>query len=183
MKALVGTHDYKPVVRSFEDTVEFIENHKRFGTAFLIFIDPKGFTEIRWDLMERLLSIKTADIFLTFMTPFITLNKKNAESDDKTADTMTSFFGNEKWRNLEDGEGLLKQYVTQISKFKTYVFDIPVYQTGKRKLYDLIIATNSKGANNIISDVKKIMETTSTEMMRNALRVVAGKQRDLSQFS
>ena len=56
LKNNVGRHDYKPVVRSFEDSIKFIEGYTRRGTAFLIFIDPTGFAEIRWDLMKRLLS-------------------------------------------------------------------------------------------------------------------------------
>ena len=63
LKVRVGSQDYRPVARSFADTVRFVKEHEKFGTAFLIFIDPVGFSEIRWDLMELLLSIKTADIF------------------------------------------------------------------------------------------------------------------------
>lgn len=182
LKALVGTHNYKPVVRSFKETVKFVENHNQFGTAFLIFIDPTGFSDIHWDLMKRLLSISTADIFFTFMTYSIALNRQSAKTGKATA-TMTSFFGNDAWKNLDNGDELLEQYIKQIREFKKYVFHIPVHPTGKRRLYDLIIATNSKGANNIITDAEKIMNITSTQMMKDALCVIAGKQSDLSQFS
>ena len=183
LKVHVGSQDYRPVARSFEDTVRFVKEHEKFGTAFLIFIDPVGFSEIRWDLMKLLLSIKTADIFFTFMTPFIALNQKQAKNNKATAETMTSFFGSEDWKDLSDGEELLQQYIYQIRKSKKYVFNIPIHQTGKRKLYDLIIATNSKGANNIIGDAKRIMDVTSTEIIGNALRVVARKQSDMLEFT
>jgi len=35
--------------------------------VFLIIIDPIGFKEIKWNLMEKLLNIDSADIIFTFM--------------------------------------------------------------------------------------------------------------------
>ena len=120
------------------------------------------------------------------MTPFIALNQKQAKNNKATAETMTSFFfGSEDWKDLSDGEELLQQYIYQIRKSKKYVFSIPIHQTRKRKLYDLIIATDSKGANNIIiiGDAKRIMDVTSTQIIGNALRVVARKQSDMLEFT
>lgn len=182
LKMHVGNRSYSPRLQTFEKSVEFILSHKKFGNAFLIFVDPTGFIEVKWDLMEKLFSIQTADIFFTFMTPFITLNRKLAETDPKIETHITNFFGNENWRTADTGEELVELYISQVQKYKKYVFQIPVYQTGKRKLYDIIIATNSKGAQNIISDVEKIMDVSTTEMIREALRVVTNKKRDLTEW-
>lgn len=182
LQPLVGNRSYTPKVRDFEHTVELIENMNRFGNAFLIFVDPTGFTEIHWDLMERLLSIDTADIFFTFMTWTIALNKKNAENDASYREGLNEFFGNENWVDCTTGDDLLQQYLTQIQSHKKYVFDIPVFQTGKRKLYDIIIATRSGGAKSIIEDVESIMDVTTTEMIRQAMRVATNKSQDLTSF-
>ncbi len=183
LKNNVGIHDYKPVVRSFEDSVKFIEGYKRRGTAFLIFIDPKGFAEIRWDLMKRLLSIQTADIFFTFMTPYIARHQSAVKTNESMAETMTLFFGNQNWKDLKNGDELLEQYISQMKGFKKHVLSIPIFKTGKIKLYDLIIATNSDGAKNIISDDIKTMSIIPTEILKSALQVIVGKQSDLSQFT
>lgn len=182
LKARVGTHNYSPIQRDFETTVDYIENKNAFGIAFLIFIDPTGFSEIRWDLMERLLSIDTADIFFTFMTYSLVLNRSHTDETSTYEDAFTTFYGNESWRECSTGDELVERYVTQMYQHKKFVFDIPVYKTGQTKLYDILIATNSKGAQNIISSAEKIMNVTTTEMMRQALRVATKKNTDLDGY-
>ncbi len=182
LKTSVGNRNYSPITRDFASTVNFLESKKRRGKAFLIFIDPTGFKEITWNLMEQILSIETADVFFTFMTPFIALNRSSADNDESYAKSLDEFFGDSNWVKFSTSEELLQYYIDKIKTKKNYIFQIPIYQTGQRKLYDIIIATNSKGAGNIVSDANKIMEATSTELITNALKVVASKSSDLTKW-
>ncbi len=185
LKALeptTGKLNYTFNVIDFEKTVALVESKRQHGSAFLIFIDPTGFTEINWNLMERLLKIDTADIIFTFMTYSIILNKQNAMNNETVKNSMNIFFGNENWKTCDDGNALVELYRKQMSKFKKYTYVIPVFQTGDRKLYDMIIATNSKGGGNVIDAARKIMDVTTTELFRDALKVVAGKTKDLTEF-
>lgn len=182
LRPVVGSHAYNPQVRSFEDSVILVESMQKYGTSFLIFIDPQGFSEIKWNLMERLLRIRTADIFFTFMTPYIAMHRTNAESNTAYETTLNEFFGDQTWRSQSNGSELLDRYIEKIRQFKDHVFDIPVFRTGESRLYDLIIATNSKGAGNIVDDARKVMEITSTEMIRDAFKVVTNKRVDLSKW-
>lgn len=182
IKPLTGEMDYTAQTMDFKKTVEFIESKKKFGNAFLIFVDPKGYSEIKWELMKKLLSISTADIVFTFMTYSIAFNKETALENPTTAQSFNDFFGNENWKTCEDGNALVELYCSQIRQFKKYVEVIPVFQTGERKLYDLIIATNSKGGSNVIGDARRIMEVTTTELFRDALKVVTGKTTEITQF-
>ena len=182
LKPAVGTHQYNPKVRDFSQTVNFLESIQQFGNAYLVFIDPQGFKEITWDLMERLLKIEKADIFFTFMTYTIALNRSNAGTEESYATLLDNFYGDDSWHNLTNGDELLQGYIKKVENYKTYVYHIPVFKTGENKLYDVIIATNSIGAGNIISDIIKIMDVTTTEMIRAALQVVTKKQRELSEF-
>lgn len=182
IKPLVGNLDYDPTVRKFEKTVELVESKKEFGTAFLVFVDPTGFNEIKWKLMERLLHIDTADIIFTFMTPFIAWNKENALTNESIKETLNEFFGNDSWQKYQDGNALAELYKKQMGQFKKRTYLIPVYQTGERKLYDIIIATNSTGGGNVIDAAREIMDVTTTELFRDALKVVTGKTTDLTDY-
>ena len=179
---ITGNLYYVVQEMDFEKTVQFIYEKQKFGNAFLIFIDPTGYTEIKWKLMEKLLSIKTADIIFTFMTYSIALNKQNAMTNTATEDSLNEFFGSTDWKICEDGNALVELYRSRMAGFKKFTNVIPVFQTGDRKLYDLIIATNSEGGNNVIDDARQIMEVTTTELFRDALKVVVHKATDLTQF-
>src|SRR5438445_2687554 len=109
-KKLVGNRTYDPQVMDFATSVGTIEKKKQFGNAFLIFIDPNGYKEIRWDLMKRLLNIETADIIFTFITSFIALNRSKADGDLETAKSLDAFFGDDEWTNYRGGEELLALY-------------------------------------------------------------------------
>lgn len=182
VKPLTGAINYTAGQMDFEKTVELVEGKKKFGNAFLIFVDPTGYSEIKWDLMKKLLSISTADIVFTFMTYSIALNRENTSDNAATEQSFNEFFGNDNWKGCKDGNALVELYRSQMSQFKKYVHVIPVYQTGERKLYDLIIATNSIGGSNVIGDARRIMEVTTTELFRDALKVITGKTTDLTQF-
>jgi len=132
--------------------------------------------------MERLLRIKTADIFLTFMTPYIALNRTNAIPGTTYAKTFNELYGNNSWFYLNTEDELLALYVSQIQTFKKYVYTISVLRQDNSRLYDIIIATNSLGAGNIIDDAKKIMDVTTTQMMSSALKVITKKTTEISDF-
>ena len=182
LKSNVGTESYNPVVRTFEDTVTFVENKNRFGRGFLIFVDPVGFKEMNWGLMERLLRIDTADVFFTFMTYTIARHRSNVNTENTYDKSMDDFYGNSDWNKYTEGDDLLKLYVQQIRKFKKYVFKIPVFQIGERKLYDIIIATNSNGGKNVIDYGSKVMSATTTEMIRDAYKVLANKSTEITEW-
>lgn len=182
IRPLTNEIDYTVQTMDFKKTVEFVESKKQFGNAYLIFVDPTGYSEIKWELMKKLLSIGTADIVFTFMTYSVALNKENAHENAAAEQSFNEFFGNMDWKKCEDGNTLVELYCSQMSQFKKYVHVIPVFQTGERKLYDLIIATNSKGGSNVIDDARRIMEVTTTELFRDALKVITGKATDITQF-
>ena len=64
-------------------------------------------------------------------------------------------------------------YIKQIYKFKKY---------GERKLYDIIIATNSNGGKNVINDGSRVMSATTTEMIRDVFKVLANKSTEITKW-
>ena len=182
LKPILGSKNFNVIQRDFSATVLNLESRSHHNEGYFVFVDPQGFSEIKWNLMERLLKIRTADIFLTFMTPFIAMNRTNAENNESHAQTMTEFYGDNEWSQCNGTDELLEAYIKKIKKYKKNVFNIPVFRQGEIRLYDIIIATNSNGAGNIVLDAQKIMDVTTTELITNALKVVTNKADDLTKW-
>lgn len=75
----------------------------------------------------------------------------------------------------------MKIYRNKISKFKIFVYDIPVFQSGNQIGYHIIIATNSKGAGNIVDSARKITKV-KTEMIGGGIKVVTNKAHEISEY-
>lgn len=66
------------VVRSFAETAGMIKGMKKWGRAFVVFVDPRGYKELLWEDIEKLLSVDKADVFITFMGYAMALNLPHA---------------------------------------------------------------------------------------------------------
>ncbi|MEX0656258.1 MAG: three-Cys-motif partner protein TcmP [Nitrosopumilaceae archaeon] len=180
LKAETSACSYELDTRDFSKTVEFVKQFDGWN-GFFIVIDPIGFKEIKWELMQSLLKIKTADIFFTFMTHVIARHRSNVEDGNTFEESLSQFYGNKKWITYSDGSNLMELYKRQIGEFREYVYDIPVYQLGKQITYHIIIATNSRGAGNIVESARKLTKV-KTEMIDGGLKVVTGKRDDLTKW-
>ena len=177
--AEVGKRSYVAEERDFDSTVKLIESYVKYGNAFFVFVDPTGFTEIHWSLMKRLLSVRTADIVFTFMTHVVARHRANVKPGNKFDNSLNVFYGNCEWRTLTKGFELMTLYRKQIEKYKDYVYDIPFFQKGKVLSYNILVATNSKGASNIIESARKIANV-KTETIDGCFKVVTKKIGDLT---
>ena len=177
----IGSKSIKIKKKEFVESVREIQSLDGFHRAFLIVIDPIGFKEIKWILMEKLLNIDTADIIFTFMTHVIARHRSNCTLDNTYGKSLTEFYGDDAWGKVTTGEDLMKIYKNKINDFKKYVYDIPVFQSGNKIGYHLIIASNSKGAANIIESARKIMKV-KTEMIDGGIKVVTNKTSEISDF-
>jgi len=184
LKDHVGNRDYSPVVRNFSDTIQEIKSKESWGKIFLIFIDPGGFTELHWNDVKQLLSIKKADIFITFMSYSFALNRPHAQPGTEHEKTFDNVFGTTEWRKCSNQTELLELYLTQIGTLKEYVEVIPIFRTGENKIYDLIFASsNPKGAGNVMTYIKGIMDNVTTELIEDAMKVATKKTLDLDHWT
>ena len=167
--------------KEFSESVKIIEDLNGFKKAFLVVIDPIGFKEIKWDLMQRVLTIDTADVIFTFMTHVVARHRSNCTLDNSYGKSLSEFYGDSSWESTTKGEELMTIYKNKISKFKKFVYDIPVFQSGNQIGYHIIIATNSKGAGNIIDSARKITKV-KTEMIGGGIKVVTNKTHEISEF-
>jgi three-Cys-motif partner protein len=133
------------------------------SNAYLVFLDPYGF-QVDWKSMELMLRSGPVDIIFTFMTSPINWNR----SIKHTEKSLSSLFGSDDWRQLRSEEEFVNHYCNKITQFgytnKYKTFSIAVeYLEGHR--YDVILASQSPGAANVLRDIKKGLSHVSTDML------------------
>jgi three-Cys-motif partner protein len=141
-------------------------------TGYLVFLDPFGL-DVDWESMERVLRSGPVDVIFTFMTWAMVWNKNNKLAEDK----LTTYFGDNGWKKLRTQDDFVNHYCGKIQKlgyhenYKT--FTIAVIQEGGKR-YDVILATQSPGAANVLRDLKIVVGTVNTETINSAFAVTVG---------
>jgi len=181
-KVEIGSTNFNPQVMDFDIAVDKIGSLVQHGNAFLVFIDPTGFKDVKWSSMEKILKIQTADIIFTFMTYSILKNKPIAEQKPGTLQSLTDFFGTDEWRSLESGEDLMNFYKKRMEMFGKHVYVIPVHLEGSNVLYHVMIATRSSAGGRIITSVLQKMEIITTELIQSSFEVVTKKQEVMTKY-
>ncbi|KAF6247510.1 hypothetical protein C6990_03380 [Nitrosopumilus sp. b3] len=177
----IGSKSIIAEKKEFSDSITKIQELNNRGIAFLVVVDPIGFREIKWNLMEQLLNVDTADVIFTFMTHVIARHRSNCTLDNSYGKSLTEFYGDESWEESTKGEELMKIYRNKIQTIKKHVYDIPVFQSGNQIAYHIIIATNSDGARNIVESARKITQV-QTKMIDGGLKVVTNKRTEITDF-
>jgi len=142
-------------------------------TGYLVFLDHYGFG-VDWTSMKRILSSGPVDVIFTFMTWAIVWNRDN----DQSQESLNEFFGDSKWRNFQSADEYVTYYCSKIqelgymNKYKTFTIDV-VQEGGRR--YDLIIASQSPGAANVLTALQKRVKAIDTDLLRGAFSVAVGK--------
>ena len=147
--------------------------------CYLAFIDPEGISDLKWTTLNNLLVYGKGDIILNFPTSGIIRNI----NVDKSKRTLTDFFGDNQWCEINpNSDDLIKHYMNKIACYRKVVDNMPVVDELNHRLYDLIFATDSKGMNNVMSDMKTRLERYKTKDFHNIHKVIAGPQQQLTGY-
>jgi len=139
-------------------------------SCYLAFIDPEGI-DLKWTTLQKLLVHGKGDIILNFPTSGIIRNIPLERSKRK----LSAFFGDKSWREIPpNSDDLIQNYMNKIAVYRKAVDNMAVVDESNHRLYDLIFATNSKGMNNVLSDLKAKLERIKTKHIRNILQVIGG---------
>jgi len=103
-KYLLNKKTYKAKVKEFTDAAKDIAEFRKYRMAILVFIDPVGYKDIKWESIERLFKLVGVDVILNFMTYTIALNVSDSKNNSKKDKNLTEFFGMIIGRSLEQTE-------------------------------------------------------------------------------
>jgi three-Cys-motif partner protein len=149
-----------------------------YRTCFLAFIDPQGYSDLKWSTVERLLNQGKGDLIINFPTMGINRNMPITEN----AHSITEFFGDEEsWKDCSIEEAL-ENYKFQISERKAFVDSIEVRDEQQRRLYDLIFATGSQGMRNVFDSLKVRLDQIKTKTIRGLYEVATDRQKQMEEY-
>jgi hypothetical protein len=66
--------------------------------------------------------------------------------------------------------------------YRSEVQSITLYGDGRKRLFDLVFATNSKGMNNSLQDLSRRLDKIKTKTIKGLSEVANEKQKQLSGF-
>ncbi len=144
----------------FKVTAESGRFHEKFGKVLcsieadknalaptFAFIDPFGFSGIPFSLIERLLSHKRCEAFITFMVDAI--NRFLEHPEDKVVQHIVEAFGGNEAVKIAKGPGdrivkLRQLYQSKLSSVAKYVRFFEMRDRQDRTQYYMFFATNSE---------------------------------------
>jgi hypothetical protein len=148
---------------------------------FYYFYDQKLTSYLVPIYLERILKSGAVAIIFTFMTWAINWNRDNQTSQK----SLTIYFGDDEWKNLETSQDFVHHYCKKIQQFgylhKYKTFTIDVLQQGRTK-YHLILATQSTGGANVLKELRNSVSYVTTETINDAFSVTVGAKTDLDSF-
>jgi three-Cys-motif partner protein len=131
----------------FGKVLASIEEDKNSPAPTFAFIDPFGFSGIPFSLIERLLSHKRCEVFITFMVDAI--NRFVEHPEDKVVQHIVEAFGGDDAVQVAKGIGnrivrLRELYQSKLSSVAKYVRFFEMRDRQDRPQYYLFFATNNE---------------------------------------
>jgi three-Cys-motif partner protein len=150
-------------------------------TCYLAFVDPEGISDLKWSTLHTLLAHGRGDLILNFPTLGLIRNFSLPKSES----TLTAFFGDAKWKNVDPNpDNLVEYYKNRIAVvgYGRTIDNLPVMDELNHRLYDLIFATGSRGMSNVIRDLKRRLDGIKTKDLKHINEVIVGPQSQLTSF-
>jgi three-Cys-motif partner protein len=154
---------------------------------YLAFVDCEGL-DVSWETMQSLFA-KNGDVLITFQTQEVcrlpTKVRKRSSGWEACMKKLTSFFGDEKWKDCHEPDDFLVCYMKKISEETTREIVLPLPVKGpKGYRYDIILATKpTRGGNPWIKpmeELQKIMGGYKPEIVKRTLDILMKRQLSLN---
>lgn len=152
-------------------------------SCFLALCDPEGYAETAWG---TLLGRGKGDLIFNF-TEGVARNVQKARTDPSYVPLLEKYFGDNKdvWLALDGYSPIITYFESKlqvVNGIRRTVSRIDIRDEGNHPLYDLLIATGSRGYANIISDLKKRLDATNIIHVKNIIEEIEGKRRPLTSY-
>jgi len=156
------TSNFKIFNCNCNDCIEEIMEEIDERDHYLAFVDCEGM-DVSWSTMESLFG-KNGDVLFNFQTQSIwrepSIVRKRSRGWKAILERLNWFFGDDRWKNCEEADDLLKCYVEKIRNETTrkIVLPLPVKGSGSYR-YDIILATRrTSGGSPWIKPMKELQE-------------------------
>jgi len=174
-KRLTTLYGSSPAVgiQSFANAISSVEqiDAQTGAESCLAVIDPVGYSAIPWTNMQRLFRIKTCDLFIVVMTRDLQRNLVAAKNSRSQQDKgLTDFLGDGSWKGCDSGDDIVDVYRERISAYGKFTELIRVNRVGEVPIYDIILATRSKGGLSAMRGItSKLQEITTEQISKQAV--------------
>jgi three-Cys-motif partner protein len=157
------------------------EHSPKDNTCYLAFVDPQKYKHLKWNTLETLMKYGKGDIILNFPTMSLIRNITKPES----IPSVSEFIGDRVWTNLNplNIDTVLDYFKNKMKRYRTEVHSLKVKDEKNHRLFDLVFATNSKGMNNALEDLKNKLDAINTKDIRGLYSVVAEGQTQMGDFT
>ena len=151
-------------------------------TCFLAFVDPEKYTDINWSTLETLMRFGKGDVILNFPSHSVVRNLPTRTSAGAVA-SLSTFVGSSDWASqLMSLDDFLDFFKAKMRMHRREVHSITLFGDGRKRLFDLVFATNSAGMNNSLQDLSKRLDKIKTKTIKGLSEVANEKQKQLSGF-
>lgn len=115
-------------------------------TPHFAFIDPFGYKDIPFSIIKRIMSFRSCEVLITFMSGFVNrfINEAQFEED------MDVLFGYSDWKSdiscneyKKSEKAVVGSYLKRLSTVATYVRSFEMKNKFNQPIYHLVFATNS----------------------------------------
>lgn len=172
--------EYGDCNKCLSDIIKKINYPKSYS---FFFIDPHCM-EFSWQSMTEVLKLRS-DVVFTLMTSEIFRSIRLCNSGKSNGDYLTSFFGDESWREIDNYDTLVEKYKSNILKLRqnAIIEDIVVKSKKFNFCYHMIFITNQTKNGcpwtRAIKKAKEEIESNSDKSVELALEIVKKRQKTL----
>jgi len=143
----------------------------------LIFVDCEGL-EVHWNTIDRLLQ-RPSDLLLLFQTQELNRSLGRGKQGLGDEKRLTSFMGDESWREAEGAEEFLAMYMEKLRGYRKYVEGIKIRG---RLQYDLVLACKPGPYTRAWVYLKNRLERVADKDVELVLRLLRGEVKVLDEF-
>ena len=157
---------YEVFNSKFDETLTSILNRveekgKQIAPTFA-FIDPFGFSDTPFSVVEKLLNHQKCEVLITFMSGF--MNRfKNDPKNNKHFDTL---FGTNDWRNVitvdSDAIDIVSYYNTRLNTVAEYVYSFEMINKFNQIIFHLVFCTNNIKGLKVMKDAMWSVDETGS---------------------
>jgi len=173
----------KDANKNIDTILNEIEKYEKI--SILAFIDPEGFTEIKWSTLKKLFERKYVDIIYILSTGGVKrgLRPEHLEKNlPPLSDSEKTKYLSGKYSCADLVEMFVKKILKELHRYRLFYYSIPIYNEKNTEIYRIVWTSCSKGAASSVENTINFLQRIKNEDLFRTIQVVLGKQLELKDF-